>query len=360
MQKEFFYYNIIPAALTVVILFVFVKTLKFTLPFILASIVVVLIAPVVEFLYNRRRVPKVILIFSLLAIFYSILFGAFYLGARKVIKEMKNAIDVAVQYMQGKEFVLPENLTHYLDRIDDYLAIDKSQLIQGGAGNIMGIAQKIQEVVLSVLANLPQITLVVIVMVIASFFMLKERDVIKKIKNSVFTGKWQDFVHLMRKNVTHNIFGYIKAQLILISVNIVIITTGFSLLGIKYPITLGAITGAMDILPIFGPGAVLIPMGIVNIVLGKTKIGLLLFLLYGIVYVNRQFLEPRLLALSFRIPAIIALSAIYIGYQLMGVLGVLFGPIFIIFHLGIRRTMQEMDLLEVLDRRMQQLLHKWF
>jgi predicted PurR-regulated permease PerM len=76
-----------------------------------------------------------------------------------------------------------------------------------------------------------------------------------------------------------------------------------------------------------GTGAVLIPWAIIALVLGQTKIGIGMFVLYIIITAVRQAIEPKIVGEQIGLHPIMTLILMYVGAQLMGVLGLLLLPV---------------------------------
>ena len=66
-------------------------------------------------------------------------------------------------------------------------------------------------------------------------------------------------VHVGLRNLIN---VYFRVQLIIMSINIVVCSTAFLMIGNPYAILLGVLTGIIDALPIFGTGTVLIPWAV--------------------------------------------------------------------------------------------------
>ena len=65
------------------------------------------------------------------------------------------------------------------------------------------------------------------------------------------------------------LLGFIKAQLTLISITLIIVLIGLLILRVEYAITIALITGIVDLLPYLGTGAVFVPWIIYEAVTGN-------------------------------------------------------------------------------------------
>ena len=77
-------------------------------------------------------------------------------------------------------------------------------------------------------------------------------------ENTIF----KDEVGAVHVGLRNLINVYFKVQLIIMSINIVVCSTAFLMIGNPYAILLGVLTGIIDALPIFGTGTVLIPRAV--------------------------------------------------------------------------------------------------
>lgn len=131
-------------------------------------------------------------------------------------------------------------------------------------------------------------------------------------------------------------FGcYLKAESILIFVSFVISLIGlyiFKIIGlnIEYPLLAALGIGFVDALPIFGSGTVMIPWAIITAFNGDYVLAISILVLWIIMSVTRQFIEPKIVSKQIGIHPIFTLIAMYTGFKFIGVLGMFIGPILLI------------------------------
>ncbi|MBO5797818.1 MAG: AI-2E family transporter, partial [Clostridia bacterium] len=118
-----------------------------------------------------------------------------------------------------------------------------------------------------------------------------------------------------------------KAYLTLMLLTFGELAVGLWLLRVPGALTLAALIALVDILPVLGVGTVLLPWGAVAFVNGDTTLGAWLLLLYALITVVRNLLEPRLVAHRVGLPPVVALLCLYLGWQVAGVAGILLLPL---------------------------------
>ncbi|HCR40588.1 MAG TPA: sporulation integral membrane protein YtvI, partial [Lachnospiraceae bacterium] len=90
-------------------------------------------------------------------------------------------------------------------------------------------------------------------------------------------------------------------------------SAGFWILKIPNAFVLGALVAIVDILPILGTGAVLLPWSILSFILGNLKIGVGILLLYLFVTAVRQTIEPKIVGKQIGLHPIVTLVLMYVG-----------------------------------------------
>ena len=107
----------------------------------------------------------------------------------------------------------------------------------------------------------------------------------------------------------------------------VALTLGFMVLRIPHAPLLGALIALVDALPMLGTGTVLVPWGILAMLQGDTALGFGLIAMYVFTALTRSVLEPRMLGRQLGLNPLITLAALYVGYQLWGILGMILAPV---------------------------------
>jgi predicted PurR-regulated permease PerM len=83
---------------------------------------------------------------------------------------------------------------------------------------------------------------------------------------------------------------------------------------------------------------VLVPWAIISFVLGNNGVGCGLLVLYGVITIVRQLIEPKIVDTSLGIHPFITLFSMFCGLSLFGFFGMLIGPF---VFLVIRETVKE-------------------
>lgn len=146
---------------------------------------------------------------------------------------------------------------------------------------------------------------------------------IESIKRQSFFSIIEDMVVSIGKLLK----TFVKAQVIILIVISIVCIAGFYVIGCKNPVSLGFITGFLDMLPFIGTGIVIVPMAIWALIQGQYFAALSYITLYIICAAARELLEPKLIGEKIGIYPIAILASVYIGIQLYGIAGILLGPL---------------------------------
>ena len=161
-------------------------------------------------------------------------------------------------------------------------------------------------------------------------------------------------VHL--KGITQTLGGYLKAQVILVIISFVISLIGlyiFHFIGwnVQYPLLMALLIGFVDALPIFGSGTIMIPWAGYLAFTGDITLAIAIIILWIIMSVVRQLIEPKIVSGQIGIHPIFTLIAMYTGFKFIGVLGMLLGPIILIILKNIYGTLIDKGVVKSLFER---------
>ena len=102
----------------------------------------------------------------------------------------------------------------------------------------------------------------------------------------------------------------------------------------------------------FGSGSVMVPWAIICGINGDIKLGVSIIGLLIIMTIIRQMLEPKLVSKNIGVHPIFTLIAMYTGFKLIGVLGLLIGPIALIIVKNIFASLIDQGVFKtIFDRR---------
>lgn len=173
-----------------------------------------------------------------------------------------------------------------------------------------------------VASMLTNIAWIVIIPILAVFFLKDKRDFRIGIQESIADPRRREFVGRLVSDIDQMLAHFVRAQLLLALIAIGIYTSGLSVLRVPYAFVLGAAGGLLEFIPLLGPAIAAI--GIIGISFGLNYphiIWLILFL--GAFRVLQDYvISPRLLGGRVELHPLLTLFGILAGAEVAGVIGV--------------------------------------
>ena len=188
------------------------------------------------------------------------------------------------------------------------------------------------------LGRLPDLVLGAVTAVLSSFMFSSQLSQLQTLYVRHVPQDWRQKLSKVHTHLSMTLGAWLRAQGKLMGVTFLILTAGFFFLRVEYALLFALLITIIDALPVFGTGTVLIPWSMAQFLRGDTRCGVGLLLLYAVAALTRQALEPRLLGGSLGLPPVVTLAALYVGYRVMGVAGMIVFPLLAVFCCQLYRS----------------------
>lgn len=229
-----------------------------------------------------------------------------YDWAMKTIAQLDPAVTSALQMLLEGILSSLKNLISFLSGF----AVDL----------VSGIATGVPSLILSLLA-----------MIFSTIFVVSDYERIASFASENLPQSLKKILKNIRSYLTDTLFVVIRSYAAIMFLTFTELSILFSLFGIENAVLKAALIAMLDILPILGTGGIMIPWAIISIVLGSTSLGLRLLLIYVIVTVVRNYVEPKIVGTQLGLHPIITLVSMFIGLRLFGFWGLFGLPVGISF-----------------------------
>lgn len=190
--------------------------------------------------------------------------------------------------------------------------------------------------VVSVVKNIPSALIAIVISIIAWIFMTKDYDLIVKFIQLQLPEEKKNLPVEIKQIFSKNVLKILKAYGLIMCITFLELFVGFSILkfaGImtnKYFVWIAIGTAIFDILPVAGSGGVLIPWILFSLIDGNYKQAIGLLVIYAVITVIRQYIEPRIVGGTLGVHPLVTLSGMYIGLKLFGFIGIFAIPILVV------------------------------
>ena len=121
--------------------------------------------------------------------------------------------------------------------------------------------------------------------------------------------------------------GWFLAQAKLMGITLMILLPGFLLLRIPNGPIWAIGVCLVDAFPVLGTGTVLLPWSLISFLEGNTPLAIGLLGIYATITLTRSLLEPKLVGSHLGLDPLATLAALYIGYRLWGITGMIIAPL---------------------------------
>lgn len=329
--------GLIAAAAAGILVFV-LWLLPVLLPFCIGAVVAALAEKPVKLLQEKTHLPRWLSSFLCVLAIFAILAGGLFFLCKTVFQELGSFLrqlpELLASLAEPLAF-LRQKLLDLAARLPDGIGSGLRSGIEDlfESGSLMGskVYDWLFDFASGLLVKVPDILLFVITSVLASFMTAGELTELRQWMKKKLPQAWQARAENLRQRLKQAFGGWFKAQLKLMGITLLILTAGFLLLKVEYPLLFALVTTAVDALPVLGTGVVLIPWALVLFLQGELNRGVGFLVLYGTAALIRQALEPRLVGKQIGLNPLITLMSLYIGYRIMGILGMIVFPISVIF-----------------------------
>lgn len=348
---------VVRALIVLVVIFligvIFIYFFKLFFPFIIATLLVVMINPIINFLEKKARFPRVLAVLTTLLLFFSAFAGIMTLliaeiiaGTAYLADVIPDKFDALITNIQKffTEKILPfyEGIASKFSTLDSGKQDTISESIKEASSKFSGsVTTFLQDFLTSLPALItwiPGAATAIVFILLATFFISKDwRKLSEKVTSqlpTVITSRSGAVLKDLKKAGV----GFIKAQFILITVTFVINFSALLILQVNHALTIALIIAFVDLLPYVGSSAILIPWSIYQLVTGNLFLGISLGVLFVVVAGTRQFIEPKILSSSLNLDPLATLMSLFVGFKLFGFLGLIIGPIGLVLGTALHRT----------------------
>lgn len=179
----------------------------------------------------------------------------------------------------------------------------------------------------STAASIPQLLFSLIVTLMSTYYFTADSERIAAFFKRNLPSELQRRGKLIRIRLIHALLGQLRGQALVSLVVMFFLILALGISGVRYGSIIGILIGAADALPLFGAGFFLIPWSLLSFLSGQNGLGLLLLCLYAGAVIIRQVLEPRIVGRQLGLYPLATMLAMYAGYRLLGLAGLLAGPV---------------------------------
>ncbi len=331
-------------------------------PFLISLLIALIINRPVNWLTKHVRIPRWLSVLLMLLVLLVLTIGIVTMIVTFTVIEIGNLTSMLPQSLADLssniqrlisqdfllgiynrlEFMYAQLDPNYKTAIDNNIGSAIHTITQAGQSFVLNFLNSLKTLLLS----LPNLATVLVISLLGAFFISKDFYAWKGRFQRLMPQGVNSRMDSIVLDLRNALFGFIKAQLTLISLTAAIVIVGLLIMRVEFAITIGLLTGLVDLLPYLGTGTVFIPWIVYAFFKGNYSLVIGLSILYGVVLIFRQIIEPKIVAENVGLDPLLTLVALFIGLHLFGFLGLIIGPVSLVLLNALLKANVHKDLWE--------------
>ena len=280
------------------------KIAIFYMPFLIAFIISLIIEPLIRKLMKNFKITRKLSSIIVFMFTFGIIIGLFTWGILTLISESSNLLSDFNNYYNN----IYNQIQNILDSFNslklkfskeliDIIEKSSFSVLENVSNYFQGFLIKIVEGI----KFIPCIMIYVGVTILALYFICTDKIYMLDELEHHLPDKWMKELTRHIREIAKTLGGYLKAQATLILISFVISLIGLYImdfvgLNVGFPLIIAIGIAFVDALPILGSGTVMVPWGIFSGLNGDLTLGISIIVLWIIMSLVRQFIEPKIVS----------------------------------------------------------------
>lgn len=276
--------------------------------FFIVLVIFAALNPLVDRMSNY--IPRVLSLILLFLVFILILVAVGFLLAPLVISQIHQLainLPILVERFGPLYQKLQPTITNYQENLFKYSS-QVGQITSGVFSTTVGFLSGL---------------VAVFTVLVLSFYMLLEKDAIKKLLNDFVPLEHKERIFEVLRKIAEKMGKWLRGQALLMLIIGVADFIALSILGVPYAAILAILGGLFEVIPCIGPFLGLLPAFIIAFTISPVKALFVLIAYILIQQLEAQFLAPKIMGKAVGLSPVIIILALLCGAELMGVLGVI-------------------------------------
>lgn len=344
-QKKF----LISAAYYGVIIIIAYLVLRYilppTVPFLIGFLISWILRHPTNFIKNKLHISPKIPAAVLTAVFYVLIINILVfagsqigsavnelflqlpsIGTNVIIPFIYRCIDAV------KEFLAQFDITA-AEEIDSWFV----ELTSSMTSMITSISATALKFLSGIAASTPELILKIVLTVISTFYFAIDFDRVTSFMRRITPDKVYNTFASVKEKALSSLKVFLRSYCIIFLMTFAELSIGFWILRVPNAVVLGLLVAILDILPVLGTGLILLPWAVIMAVMGNIPFAIGMLLLYIIITVIRNIVEPKIVGQQIGLHPLATLISMFLGLQLFGFAGMFLLPVTLSIIMKFRR-----------------------
>ncbi|MGN1401394.1 MAG: sporulation integral membrane protein YtvI [Bacillus sp. (in: firmicutes)] len=328
--------------LRIVIIILLIWLIPYSWTLIFATITAVLLEGAVRFFQKKCKDNRLIGVTITFICYIGSLLALAYITVSVLVKQAITLAEKAPGFVKDiyQSLVLP-NISKwetYTASIPENVIPSMQNMMERGITSLEGFTQTTVEALIAFAGFIPGFLIEFIIYLVGLFLISLELPNLKEKFKLLINPVTYQKISLVVNDLMKAGVGFLKAQIVLSVITFIMAFVGLSILGVPYTLLVSILIVVVDILPILGTGSVLVPWATVAILQGNTSLGIGLIILFLVITVVRRMVEPKVYSANMGLSPLAALISLYLGFKVMGVVGLFVGPALVIVYETLKKA----------------------
>lgn len=339
-----YYRTIIDILLVVLALYLGLRLLGFlysiAAPLFWSFVIFLMIEPFARFL-NRKGLRKGLATtistfsFIILILAFVTVLGLFLTNqVASLIEKIPGYANIIQHQIAGTTTYIQEKMQNLppdtLDKFQEFANNLTETATKFTTAFLKGILDFFKGGLLSFFTSFSGIMVNFVVGIILAFFLSLEIESWKKGARRKISPSLLNTFTFLKENVGKGVSGYIKSQLILVSITFVIVLVSLIILRVENALSLSIMAGVIDVLPLLGISAFFIPWIIYLFIINNYPLAIALSIVLGITLLVRQIMEPKITGQALGVSPFTMFAFMIVSLSVFGVFGFIISPFLLI------------------------------
>jgi sporulation integral membrane protein YtvI len=305
------------------------------LPFLIAFVIVSVIQPLIRRLKKVMKTQRMIVSFLVMLIIYLGVGVGLFFAILNLVFFLRDQFTLLSGYY---DTTLAPTMTHAWTNLSEFidqlppqwqsqLQAVQDAVMQGMQNFLLSLSQHGLSAVSAFTGGIPAFMITFIFTIMLSFFVSMQYDAVVGFIKLQLPRKALAMLEELRGILRATVLKYLSAYIKLMFITFAELTVGLLVLRTENAVLIALGIAVFDALPLLGTGAVLVPWVLIEAIRGNFAFAVGLVILYAIIVVVRNIIEPKIVGDKLGLNPIVSLMSIYLGFKLVGVLGMISMPI---------------------------------
>lgn len=294
--------------------------IKWLLPVVFSLLVVMILQPIISHIQSICRIKNKFFRAIIAIVVYCLILGSvlyiLFLGTIQIYFLLNNLPEY-ISYLYS--LITKNDMFSFFNQYVDVFYDSITAIVNNCTTSFI-------DFLILFLTKLPSIMFDILFVIVSSLFFIIDYEMIKKVILKVCYKK-QDYIISVIGCIKSTLSTLFKAYFIIFIITFIELLLGFYIINVDDALMIAFAIAAFDFFPILGVDMIFIPWIVIGALTNQISESMGLLVVYGIIVVTKNIVEPKLLSTQLGIHPLFTLLGMFLGIKLMGVMGMIVMPI---------------------------------